>query len=979
MALSPPPSFDPAWYLAAYPDVAAAGRDPWRHYRRHGRREGRLPAFLPALWRARDLRWGLLEEGEADLRAMAAEPPGPNRSQAAIALAGAAARRGDWAAAAGWLAPLDPRRELIGLAAAPDPLLLAIEAAVVTGAPGRARALLAEARRAFGARPDVLLAEANLRAAETGFGAGWQRLMARLYAPALLPGLRLAPGTGPGFDRLAVRRRLRPRGAAGPLVSVIMPARDAGATIATALASLSAQSWQALEILVVDNGSRDDTPAVVRAQAQRDPRIRLLDGGAEPGAYAARNLGAAAARGAFLTVLDADDWAHPARIATQLRALAGRPRAMAVLSDWVRATPALRFTRWAGEAGLIHPDMSSLMIRAEARARLGFWDRARAGADSEYHERLLAVFGPEAVTRALPGRPLGIGRVHPGSLTQAPETSAEGERFGARRHYMLAARRWHAAELAAAPDPTPGPATGPSTGVRPDASPPPPDAPGPSTGPTPGAPPLPLQLPQYPARRPFPLPAALTPEPADPPPAPESLPALVAGGLYDDAWMMRSYPDLRARDEDGLAHYQSSGAAMGRDPGPDFSTSGHALARGLRPEASAAHYLAHGRAAGDAPLPVFAGALPAPEPGRHLLVAGHQAGREIFGAERCLLSSLDRAREAGMTPSVVLPQLLNAAYRDAILARCHRLHLLPFGWRYGGVAPDPRSLARLTALIRDSGAVALHQNSCVLDAPLRAARAAGVATVLHLHELPASDPRLCADLGLSAEALRRTLLAEADRFVVPSEAVRDWLAAPPGRVTLLPNRIEAGLAALPFAPARPPRVALIGSLSARKGLLDARAVARGLARAGLAAEVRLIGPASPDLARLGRLPANMRHMGYAASPAAALAQADIVLSLSHVAESFGLTVLEALSAGRPVVCYDRGTPPALLGADGTGGAVEGGAVVAPGDPGAVVAALAPWLRDPARLAAASARARARGAALLAELAAAESLGCFAPE
>ncbi|UWR28354.1 glycosyltransferase (plasmid) [Sulfitobacter sp. S223] len=42
-------------------------------------------------------------------------------------------------------------------------------------------------------------------------------------------------------------------------------------------------------------------------------------------------------------------------------------------------------------------------------------------------------------------------------------------------------------------------------------------------------------------------------------------------------------------------------------------------------------------------------------------------------------------------------------------------------------------------------------------------------------------------------------------------------------------------------------------------------------------------------------------------------QADIVLSLSHVAESFGRTVLEAMAAGRPVICYDRGTPPELVG------------------------------------------------------------------
>lgn len=935
MASPPPSRFDAAWYLAAYPDVAAAGRDPLRHYRRHGCREGRLPAFMPAVWRERDLRWGLLEDGDGALREMAREAPGPNRARAAIACARLAARRDDWSAARDWLAPLDPLDEMIGLTGGADALLLAIEAAVVTGDPARARALLRCARRALGRLPDLALAAANIAAAEAGrearHGAAWRRALAPLYLRAGLGGVAVADGPGPAFDRLRPARPLPRRRRSGPLVSVVMPARDAAATIGTALDSLSAQSWQRLEILVVDNGSSDATAAVVRARAARDARIRLLDGHGEPGAYAARNLGVAAARGEFITVLDADDWAHPGRIARQLRALRWRPGAMAAITDWVRVTPELRFTRWWQDQGHIHPDLSSLMIRAGLRDRLGFWDRARVGADTEYHDRILAVFGPGAVRRVAPGVPLGFGRLRPESLTQAAATRIDSQVSGARRSYVLAARRWHGRAQAE------------------------------------GA----LPLPRQPAHRPFPLPPALELSPPDPPPPPARPPDLAEAGLYDDAWYMRTYPDLREGDIDGLAHYRARGAAEGRDPGPGFSTSGYALAQGIPHEAAAEHYLATGRDRGAVPLPVFEGALPAPPAGRHVLVFGHQAGAAIFGAERSLVTLLDRAAEAGATPSVVLPRLLNADYRDALLARCHRLHLLPYGWRFGGVAPDPRTLERLVGLIRDSGAAELHQNTSVLDAPLRAARMAGIPAVAHVHELPASDPRLCADLGQGPDELRAALLREADRFVVPSRPVQDWLGLPPERVITLPNRVEAALADLPFAPGTPPRVALVGSLTARKGLQDALTVARLLKRAGTPAQLCLIGPESADLARIPALPANVTHAGYAASPREAMAGADIVLSLSHVAESFGLTVLEALTAGRPVVCYDRGAPPDLVGRDGAGGAVV------PADrPDLVAAALAPWLADPARLRAASAAARARGGAVRAALAAAEPRGVF---
>jgi glycosyltransferase involved in cell wall biosynthesis len=922
-----PAFFEPDWYLETYDDVAAVGMDPLRHYLRHGRKEGRLPCFMTAAWRERDLRWGMLDGAEATLEtlARAPEPAGPggraDRVWARLACARHAARRGDWRAAHDWLQPLDPENDLIRGFCLPDPALLAIEAAVLAGDLPQARALLRRARSTFGRLPDLALAEANIAAAETGQGAGWQRVLADMYARARLGGVAASPpdteaGTGQiaPFDFLhpaRPRRRIR----RGPLISVIMPALNAEATIGTALRSLRDQSWGNLEILVVDNGSSDRTRAIAQAHAQADSRIRLLDGHAEPGTYAARNLGMAEASGAFLTVLDADDWAHPARIARQVRALQRSPARAASLAHWVRTTPDLRFTRWWREDGLVHPDISSLMLRREVFARLGYWDRTRAAADTEYHQRLLAVCGPDAVIEVLPGLPLSFGRVRSQSLTHHSATGIETHLFGPRRDYALAAQRWHR-QLTQTPEALP--------------------------------------LPRHPDRRPFPVPSALAlPGQPDPAPGPSPAERISGSGIYEDDWYMRSYPDLRARNLDGALHYEDQGEAEGRDPGPGFSSSAYRLAHGPFDGLALTHYVTEGRARGLSPLPVFDGALAAPPPGRHVLIFGHQARERIFGAERSLLGLLERAAEAGFTPSVVIPQILNTDYLAALQSRAYQVHVLPYGWLFGGVAPHPATLERLTALIRDSAAVEVHQNTLVLDAPLRAARAAGVPCVVHAHELPAEDPRLCMDLGLTAAELRTHLLAHADRFTANSRAVLDWLDLPPDRAVLLPNRVDAALAQLPFAPADPVRVALIGSLVAKKGIADFADVARRADRAGLAAEFLLIGPATADLGRLGRLPGNMRHAGYAADPAQAIAQADIVLSLSRVAESFGLTVLEAMTAGRPVICYDRGTPPKLLGDAGAG------CVVPADDPAAVFAALAGLLRDPARLRACSEAARLR--------------------
>jgi glycosyltransferase involved in cell wall biosynthesis len=98
--------------------------------------------------------------------------------------------------------------------------------------------------------------------------------------------------------------------AAGPVVSVVVPAFEAEATLAEALASIHNQGMgSAVEIIVVDDGSSDRTAAVAAA----DPDVHLIR---QPnaGPAAARNRGIAAARGDFLTFLDADDHWEPGRL-----------------------------------------------------------------------------------------------------------------------------------------------------------------------------------------------------------------------------------------------------------------------------------------------------------------------------------------------------------------------------------------------------------------------------------------------------------------------------------------------------------------------------------------------------------------------------------------------------------------------------------------------------------------------------------------
>jgi cellulose synthase/poly-beta-1,6-N-acetylglucosamine synthase-like glycosyltransferase len=91
-----------------------------------------------------------------------------------------------------------------------------------------------------------------------------------------------------------------------PIVSVVIPAYNAAAFIGETLASVLGQTLGDLEVLVIDDGSQDETSAIVEHVANEDPRVRLVHQENE-GVGCARNMGIRLARGAYIAPIDADD------------------------------------------------------------------------------------------------------------------------------------------------------------------------------------------------------------------------------------------------------------------------------------------------------------------------------------------------------------------------------------------------------------------------------------------------------------------------------------------------------------------------------------------------------------------------------------------------------------------------------------------------------------------------------------------------
>ncbi|PCD68177.1 glycosyltransferase family 2 protein [Rhizobium phaseoli] len=124
--------------------------------------------------------------------------------------------------------------------------------------------------------------------------------------------------------------------AAPPLITVVIPAYNAEKTLLETLQSVSNQTYDKLQILVVDDGSRDGTFALASDYSLTDRRVRVLRQ-VNGGVARARNHGITEARGVYVAPVDADDIWHPEKIERQLQSLRKYPGAHGVAYNWYAA------------------------------------------------------------------------------------------------------------------------------------------------------------------------------------------------------------------------------------------------------------------------------------------------------------------------------------------------------------------------------------------------------------------------------------------------------------------------------------------------------------------------------------------------------------------------------------------------------------------------------------------------------------------
>ena len=127
-----------------------------------------------------------------------------------------------------------------------------------------------------------------------------------------------------------------------PLVSVGVPVYNGGRYLRRALDALLAQDWPALEIIVSDNASTDDSLSIAEAYAAHDPRVRVVRSSVNAGFEANFSRVLVVAEGAYFMWAACDDWWHPLFVRRMVEALDRTPQAVVAMSAVERVNEAGR-------------------------------------------------------------------------------------------------------------------------------------------------------------------------------------------------------------------------------------------------------------------------------------------------------------------------------------------------------------------------------------------------------------------------------------------------------------------------------------------------------------------------------------------------------------------------------------------------------------------------------------------------------------
>ncbi|PSO80230.1 MAG: glycosyl transferase family 2 [Cyanobacteria bacterium QH_9_48_43] len=239
------------------------------------------------------------------------------------------------------------------------------------------------------------------------------------------------------------------------MISVIMTTYNTSMFVAPAIESILNQSFEKFELIIVDDGSTDNTLEIVRRYAERDTRIQVIQT-EHGGASNARNVGIQASKYPWIAIMDADDISLPNRLEKQITAAKANSKIVALgaavhhmnskgeIFSVSRLGPETEeaFYRQRQEGHVVNLNHPTALLNKGVVLKVGGYNpQFKAAQDLELLDRM-AEYGPVIALR----EPLALYRVHSQSISM--------QRFFLQRHSMRYVRARHLAKLAGKREPS---------------------------------------------------------------------------------------------------------------------------------------------------------------------------------------------------------------------------------------------------------------------------------------------------------------------------------------------------------------------------------------------------------------------------------------------------------------------------------------------------------------------------------------------
>jgi glycosyltransferase involved in cell wall biosynthesis len=227
-----------------------------------------------------------------------------------------------------------------------------------------------------------------------------------------------------------------------PVVSILIPAYNAGLFVEEAMKAMLAQTWTDFELVIIDDGSTDDTYRILEKIADQDSRVRLVKNEQNMGLIATLNRGLQMATGKYIARMDADDYSPPQRLSLQVAYLESHQRTVAVGSNGLffgKKTGAVRVpqhanavrTRLVFDNPILH---SSILMRREWLAERGIQYRSHL-LHSEDYDFWVQIVEAGGEIENLPEQLLHY-RIHGTNVTQTKRQLLERTSGDIRRRQM---------------------------------------------------------------------------------------------------------------------------------------------------------------------------------------------------------------------------------------------------------------------------------------------------------------------------------------------------------------------------------------------------------------------------------------------------------------------------------------------------------------------------------------------------------------